>query len=199
MSNNVGLEHPPERLAPPQEQRDDAAEKDGCEEAEDGLGEGDADVIEEGALRVEGGDRLKDARGGADEEGVCPTEGGDKFPQPDKKQQEPQADGADEKALSPASLQIEPMFFGDGVFHGLSSFQRRSNQPEKRGSSRRLRGSVEVKSVSCSASSRAGRAVRTKMRSAREIASEMSCVMRSAAFFSLRRMRATSAVTLRRV
>ena len=51
----------------------------------------------------------------------------------------------------------------------------------------------------CAATTRAGRALNTRMRSATEIASLMSCVTRIAVFFSLRMMLYTSSHTERRV
>lgn len=82
-NDDVWFEHFVQKIAPPKRERNDAARRDGNDKPDHCLKERHADMIEEGAFRIEGADRLENTRGGAGEKGISPAETGARFPKQD--------------------------------------------------------------------------------------------------------------------
>lgn len=100
--DDIGFEDFAQEIAPPERERDPAAEHDGDDKAHERLRERDADVVEEGAVAVERGDRIADARGRTREERIGPAEAGHELPDAEKQGKEPDPQRPDEdRALPP--------------------------------------------------------------------------------------------------
>ena len=92
--DDVWFEDFAQGFAPPKEEGDGKAEHDGDGEPGEGLPQGDADVVEQASVRIEGGDRSGDAGGGTHDEGIDPAAGGDELPKPEQEGEEAEPAGS---------------------------------------------------------------------------------------------------------